>query len=502
MKFVLASITILCSLSFAAILLFTGLKTAPKEGGYEYAVLSFDASLNDREIGERLAKSEIGRNYISESTQTVFLNDFDRIKEIPLDEFQGKIENFDPRNDGYAGRMSAFFIREDRRLFFVPLLPETSKRETIVIQADFASVLQDIPFTIEFLGYEKSAWLYVAVFCVAALTALLLTKPLWIGFLLLPLTAGFAFTGIPGLAMTTFLLAAGGITYEPLKEFFFACLCEKNIRKVREWFRFPRLKNMKLFQRFPFRTALFILFIMGYFFIGKRSEIATVLMTGTFCCFFMIVLLIAIVRAENMRRGRFMPIPIIRITRKEPLFAKNTLPFSIAAVVILFLPGVLDIQSDPNVGEWGDPTGLIDESEYQKHIAFQSGFSTMRLNSNGKTDYEEYYLGDDGLIAGTRPYDKEKLPEFIPKEFSLKKLMNFLEKPEHNGVQAGGALVSGASNFNIPTFGSEEFVLLALLVPLCVSALLGFFPKRQGSKKKKMFIYDEKRKLFRRRIAA
>jgi hypothetical protein len=303
--------------------------------------------------------------------------------------------------------------------------------------------------------------------------------------------------------MTTFLLAAGGITYEPLKEFFFACLCEKNIRKVREWFRFPRLKNMKLFQRFLFRTALFILFIVGYFFIGKRSEISTTLMTGTFCCFFTIVLLIAIVRAENMRRGRFMPIPIIRTTRKEPLFARNTLPFSIAAVVILFLPGVLDIQSDPNVGEWGDPACLIDESEYQKHIAFQSGFSMMRLNSNnGKTDYEEYYLGDDGLIAGAKPYNKEKLPEYIPKEFSLKKLMDFLEKPEHNDVQAGDALVSGAPNFSIPSIGSEEFVLLALLSPLCVLVLFGLFPKRQGSEKKKMFIYDKKRKLFRRRIAA
>jgi hypothetical protein len=501
MKFVLAFITILCSLIFAAILLFTGLKTTPKEDGYEYAVLTFDASFNDREIGKRLAKSEIGGNYISESTQTVFLNDFNAIKEIPLDEFQGKISDFDPRNDGYAERVNAFFVRGDKRLFFIPLLSKTNKRGIAALQADFVSALQDIPFAVEFLGYEKPVRIYVAVFCAAALTALVLTKPLWIGFLLIPLTAGFAFIGVPGLAVTAFLLAAGGIVYESSKEFFTACLCEKNIRKVWEWFRFPRLKNMKFFNRFPFRTVLFILFIIGYFFIGKRNEISTALMAGTFCCFFIIVLLAAVMQAKNMQRGRFMPIPIIRTARKELLFSKNSLPFSAAAIVVLFLPGALGLQSNRNVLDWGDPERLIDENEYRKHIAFQSGFSMMRLN-NDKADYEEYYLGDDGLIAGAKPYSKEKLPEFVSKEFSLKKLMDFLEKSGHNDIQTGSVPVSSASNFNISTFGSEELILLALLVPLCISTLLGFFQKRQRSENKKMFIYDVKRKLFRRQIAA
>ncbi|MDR1466240.1 MAG: hypothetical protein LBI40_01265 [Treponema sp.] len=500
MKFALASITILCSLAFAVILLLTGLKAMPKEDGYEYAVLTFDASLNDREIGERLAKSKVGANYISESTQTVFLNDFNAIKEIPLDEFQGKIADFDPRNDGYAERVNAFFVRGDKRLFFVPLLPETNKHGIAAIQVDFTSALQGIPFAVEVLGREKPIRLYTVVFCAAALTALFLARPLWMGFLLLPLTAGFAFTRVSGLAMTALLLAAGGIVYEPWKEFFIACLCEKNIKKVWEWFRLPRLKNIKFFHRFPYRTFLFILFIIGYFFIGKKTP--TVLVVGTFCCFFMIVLLVAVVRAESIRGRRFMPIPIIRTARKEPLFAKNTLPFSIAAVAVLFLPGALGLQSDINIGDWGDPASLIDESEYQKHIAFQSSFSTTRLNGDKMDYYEEYYLGDDGLIAGAKPYNKEKLPEFVPKEFSLKKLMDFLEESEHNGVQAGSESVSNVSNFNIPTFGSEEFVSLALLSLLCILTLLGFFQKRQGSEKKKMFIYDEKRKLFRRRIAA
>ncbi|MDR0785917.1 MAG: hypothetical protein LBE74_08600 [Treponema sp.] len=495
MKFALASITILCSLGFASLLLFMGLKTTLKEDDYEYAVLIFDASLNDREIGERLAKSEIGKNYISESTQSVFLNDFETIREIPLYEFQEKIEDFDPRNDGYAERATAFFVRGDRRLFFVPLLSETNKRGIAAMRTDFASVLQDVPFTVEFLGYESPTRFYAAVFCVAALTALILTRPLWLGFLLLPLTAGFAFTGLPGLAMSAFLLAAGGIAYDPLKEFFAACLCERNIRKAWEWFRFPRLKGVKFFQRFPFRAILFILFAAGYFFIGTRSETATAFTTSVFGCFFTVVLLAAAARAAAMRGRRFLPIPIIRIAGKGSLFAKNTLPFGAAAIAILFLPGALGLQPDRNIGDWGDPARLIDESEYLRHAAFQSGFSTMRLNGDSQ-NYEEYYLGDDGLIAGAKPYSKEKLPEFVPKEFSLKKLMDFLEKSGHNGVQA-----ENRPEFGVPTFGSEEFIPLALLVSLCVSALFSFFRKRQGSEKKEMFMY-EKRKLFRRRIAA
>jgi hypothetical protein len=498
MKFALASITVLCSLGFTVILLFAGLNTAPKKYGYEYAVLIFDATLNDRDIGEKLAKSEIGRNYISESTQTVFLNDFETIREIPLDEFQGEIENFDPRNDGYARRVNAFFVRDDRRLFFVPLSQEVNKHETAVMRADFASVLQDIPFTVEFLGYEEPVWFYAVIFCVAMLIALILTRPLWMGFLLLPLTGGFAFTGLPGLAMTAFLLAAGSIACEPLKEFFIVCLCEGNLRRVQEWFRFPHLRGVKFFQRFPFRVILFILFVVGYFFIGigKKSETSPMLTAGVFCCFFIVVLLIASTRAAMTRGRRFMPIPIIRIAGKEPLFAKNTLPFGAAAAVALFLPGALDLPSDYSIGNWGDPAYLIDESEYQKHVAFQRSFSTMRLDG-GKSYYEEYYLGDDGLIAGAKPYNKEKLPEFVPKEFFLKKLMDFLEKSGHNGVQTENGLKVGT-----PTFNSEEFISLALLFPLCVLALLGFFRKGQGSEKKKMFMYDEKRKLFRRRIAA
>ncbi|MDR0411670.1 MAG: hypothetical protein LBH75_06825 [Treponema sp.] len=488
-------ITILCSLGFSAILLLTGLKTAPKEDSYEYVVLIFNASLDDGEIGERLAKSEIGRNYISESTQTVFLNDFETIREISLYEFQGKIEDFDPRNDGYAERVNAFFVRNDRRLFFVPLLSEVNKRGTTIIRADFASVLQDIPFTVEFLGDKKPVWLYPIVFCVAALMALILTRPLWTGFLLLPLTAGLSFIGIPGFAMSAFLLATGNIVCELLKEFFIVCLSERNIRKVWEWFQFPRLKGVRFFQRFPFRAILFILSVASYFLIGSISETAPVLTASVFGCFFTIVLLIAIIRA-NMQRRRFMPIPIIRIDGKGPLFAKNTLPFGAAATMVLFLPGALGLQPDHNIGDWGDPAYLIDEDEYRRHVDFQIDFPMVRLNG-GSPNYEEYYLGDDGLIAGTKPYSKERLPEFVPKEFSLKKLMDFLEKSGHNGVQAGNL-----PEFGMPNSGSKEFISLVLLISLCVLALLGFFQKRQGSEKKKMFMYNEKWKLFRRRIAA
>jgi hypothetical protein len=79
-----------------------------EESGSEgYAVLSVDAEYPDLEIGKRIAaaaNASISAEYSSESTQWVFLSDFDTILRLSVDEYDARLSTIapfrDPRDDG------------------------------------------------------------------------------------------------------------------------------------------------------------------------------------------------------------------------------------------------------------------------------------------------------------------------------------------------------------------------------------------------------------------
>ncbi|MCL2473083.1 MAG: hypothetical protein FWF26_05325, partial [Treponema sp.] len=97
-----------------------------------FAVLSLDESQNDREIQELLYSKGI-KDFFSESTQVVPVDDFGSLKMVPLDSFRNEIEKFDPRDDGYAQKLSSFFVRDGKRFFFLPL--DTVKgNKTVVLK--------------------------------------------------------------------------------------------------------------------------------------------------------------------------------------------------------------------------------------------------------------------------------------------------------------------------------------------------------------------------------
>ena len=168
----------------------------PDEAAEGYAVLRVDAALPDREISERLAASinnYISIDFVSESTQWVFLNDFDTILSIPLDEYQERLAASalqpDPRDDGYAARLHSFFVRNGQRLFFIPFMRPSLLEEfnTVWVQrtrsgnanleAAIATGLNGIPFSIEWLGYDREPrYLYIAFADAACVLAFLLWR--------------------------------------------------------------------------------------------------------------------------------------------------------------------------------------------------------------------------------------------------------------------------------------------------------------------------------------
>jgi hypothetical protein len=177
----------------AFLLAITPLPDEPAEG---YAVLRVDADLPDRVIGDRLVASidnYISIGFVSESTQWVFLNDFDTLLSIPLDEYQERLAvsvlRPDPRDDGYAARLHSFFVRNNQRLFFIPFARPslTEELDTVWVQktrsgsakleAAIAKGLDEIPFSIEWLGYDREPrYLYIAFADVACVLAFLLWR--------------------------------------------------------------------------------------------------------------------------------------------------------------------------------------------------------------------------------------------------------------------------------------------------------------------------------------
>jgi hypothetical protein len=117
-----APLLFLCSLAAGGALFFFSLRSPPPgRGGFEgYAALALAESAPDREIAGIL-EAALGRPVVCESSQWVFLNSFGGLEKVSLEDYEGRLEAFDPRRDGYAEKLKDFFVRDGRRWFFIPL---------------------------------------------------------------------------------------------------------------------------------------------------------------------------------------------------------------------------------------------------------------------------------------------------------------------------------------------------------------------------------------------
>ncbi|MDR2784031.1 MAG: hypothetical protein LBB48_09390 [Treponema sp.] len=528
-RIVPAVLIALCSLGFAALLFRATEKVMPHEGSNGYAVLTFDASRSDREIGERLSQTGFGGDYISESTQTVFLDDFGEVEAIPLDVWEGRIEDFDPRRDGYAEKLKAFFVRDDKRLVFVPLSAEANKLGARNIQAAFAEALGDIPFSVEFLGYDKPIAFYFLLFAAASFLAVLVSGRPVMTIALVPLFAGFAYVGSVGLALSAMVLIMTSVIINPLRTLFVARRYgdAKETIWARLTYFFHPVKsitlNIKPTANDPVRRRLrivkpieillpaflLLLFTGIYVYTGIRNNVPLVFQGAVFGCGCIVLALV--VWAESNKGGsqdhiRFTPVPIIGSIAKAPLFTRAVIPFTLAAFLALVLPDTLGLIP------YREPSGylkdrLIQASDYEAHLAFQTSFSFTPLGEDREAEadngYLQYQLGDDGLIAGAARLPKaqdgvaaangvqEKIVgdfDHFPR-FPLKNLVDFLSESGHN-----------EKNIVETGIDTRDILPIALLIAPCILALFNIGQKRY--RKKNMLVYSEKWNLFRKRIAA
>jgi hypothetical protein len=427
----------------------------PSEAGTSYAVVSVDASFSDRHIGRMLDSAGLENGYFSESTQWIDIDDFGVLRKIPLDTYREEIEPFDPRDDGFGERLRAFFVRNGKRFFFIPLAGGNRRG----LEKAVASVLGDIPFDFEFLGVYRSFFPYLLFLAPVLLGALFLSgSPSGFIFQVFPLL-GFARGGPSALVLAGFLACFWVLFRDPLNEIFTASrylpgfYAGPGFRGLREKLR-PYGLNLVL--------ILVFLFLFGVVsFIGSLPPLPvwTGLAASWGLCLFA-----RTAEAERQKKAvhvRFNPVIMLPGRVKTlPLFPFAAV-FGPAVLLSLLAPQLfpsLSYSYPKEAPPVSDPGFLISPAGYEEHIAFERSFSRRPLGSDSRAGgYSHYYLGEDGLIAGEKdeaPGDgqEEKIPSF-----PLENLMEFLLQYNNKAGEAVPAQL-------------KEWISAALFLAACIPA--------------------------------
>jgi hypothetical protein len=447
----------------------------PSGTGGAYAALILDESWPDRKIRELLDDETV----ISEASQWVFLDDFNGLTRIPLDEYRDRVLSFDPRNDGYAERLRSFFVRDGKRLFFIPLGRDFWGGGTGKFEKRLAASLGDIPFEIEYTGRRKPVWLYAVFFAGAAIGSILLSRRLALIFCM-PVLAGFSFAGPPGLALAAVFTGLGSLLLAPGGEYFMF----RRYRKAK--FGYGNSESRTLGDIMgPFRACWLLtpVFLAALVFITLTGKVHPLLALGEgagFTGIFLFSLRTLSRRGASQGHIRFAPVLIRPVPVKNPVFSRVMLPFAFFSLLSALLPPVFPgLSPAGNAAFLGEQYPVPGETEYRAHAAFQSSFSYRALGSGGlgEPSYFRYDLGDDGLISGKTAYfpPEEEIPPF-----PLEELMRF--------TGTGGGVSPEGRGFFTPMDLAPVFVILLFSVPAFIR------PARGDKKKKNWLIYKHKEK--------
>jgi hypothetical protein len=474
-------ISVVSSLILGALAVLIAGRSVPRTAGQGYAVLTLDASYADRSIGAILSRGGI-EAYISESTQWVYLDDFGELRQISLDEYRDQVESFDLRDDGYAERLRSFFVRDGKRRLFIPFSFNFPGETPAAFEKRLA-LLGLPPFSLEFLGFSRSLWPGGLLFILAAVFTLILSGTPLLTAAFLPLFAALAYAGSTGFALSVVLIALFKVLLDPVREFFVS----RRYGNAGS-FRGPG-KRLRSFKVLWIVVPVFLMIYGLIAWLGRFPGILAAAVLPSFLGLLGICLWTESNRGENQGHIQFLPVPIRDASPRPLYFFRPLVPFALASLGAFFSPLLFPGPSF-SPGAVPEEPPPISKEDYQTHAAFQLSFSVNSLEGEGHGDdsgtdeargsYVRYYLGEDGLIAGTRGYDgefirRDRENDDIP-PFPLEKLVEFLENYNH----------ADAGNFR---WGDIAPVLIAL--GLCLPGTLRW--GRKGRRGGKHFIYTDKR---------
>ena len=470
--------------------------TAPGSwSGDPCAVLVISESWDDRYIRESLADGGID-GIISESSQEIPMDDFGSLRMVPLDSFRNEIEEFDPRDNGYAARLRAFFVRDGQRLFFIPLKDHFAGRAA-KLEEQAASVLGDIPFTFGILGQKRSSFWYFALLAAACIAAWYFSRSRRLFIFGLPVLLAFGWVGSRAFILAAIFSGIWELLREPLRELLrpgktLPVYTRSGFRALRERLRLYRLN-------------LFLVFIFFVFFVvySISGGLPFIPLAAGFGAFFFLCFLSLKAEAERARNNKhilFTPLPLLPLKMRTFSFFPFLLPFGAGAALALLISVVFPGLSAPRLEkpvmrpDLLDTGYLVSADDYFRHIDFQRSFSYRSLDMNSNLNYPQpaimatlaeenylrYYLGEDGLIEGGVSYSAVQEKEFPP--FPLDKLMEFLVNyNEPVGVKYDNAIKDI----------SKEWISAAIILAFCMLDFLR--PFARGRKIKKAPVYGDKR---------
>jgi hypothetical protein len=377
----------------------------PTESGEGYFVLAVDKDLPDRDIGDMLKASGFN-DFYSESETLLFYDDFGRPKAFFLDQFQGKLESFDPRNDGYAESLSSFFVHGGKRYFYI--YDEAGRPSQI--EKLFGTVFAAVPHTLDFLFPGRNIFLWFVFQFIGLITALLRSRDKILFIPAVPVILSFAWGALSGLIMSCMLIGLWELLYRPLGELF-------------SYKPFGSLKHRLK----PYRASIFLAFFYTglYGFLIAMVKIPIIpAWTGFFCFVLIEILVFAEAKKIKQKNDFFTPIKILPPVQKKQAFCVSMAAFAfVVLLAAIFSPVFSGLFFRPNTNGDEYTVNLPSALEYQEHMVYQSVFSYLPLGAETK-EYVSYYLGEDGLIAGAGstglimgweipPFPLERLTEFL-----------------------------------------------------------------------------------------
>ena len=494
---------LVCLISLTA---FAGLFFAGSMIGYEefrggYAVLSTDVSVDDRKLNSILNDEyAFAGKAVCESSQIVMLDNFNSMEIVPLDKYYSRIHSFDPRNDGYAGKLKNIFIKDGRRFVYIPVA--AGSWNTSSLNKYLASLLGDIHYNVRYYGIGRPLYLFFAMYAAASLLVLIICcvkrkshNGIFKAAALIPIFSPLAFFGASGLACAALFLALFVLMREPLSDLAspgdarlkditraassFPAAYGKTFKQTRLTAFFKEIVIPSLRKSLQYRYYALMLFIFAAAFaviiIFSQLNILFVLavFAAAFAVFFFTLKILSI---DNGKHRKFTPVMIIKRGIPDFAFSVYMLPFAAAVLItIIFTPFMSGSYISNNKFD-----SFVEEGDYHEHLAFQSSFSTRPIGSSAgfRADSDGFFFDTDGLpsMKVTASNQSENLHEFPPFPVQLKELMDFFHNVNSGqrtniGIDITGALVAGR-------LFSIKFAELMSLLVLLLFIGAGFIFKR------------------------
>ena len=374
-----------------------------------FLILTLDKNIPSRLVAEQLINAGFTEFY-SESTTQIYMDNFGQWQIFFLDEYNDRVKPFDPRDSGYAERLRSFFVNDDGQHFFIPLGNAINYG---TLEKNIAQAMGTAPFSMEILGPVNPYLLWFILQFAAVLCVFLLSKEKLRFIMYIPLLLAFSLGAIPGIILSGLLIGFSELLKEPLKELF------------------SREPYGNLKERFsPYKKTLGWLLVLLILYIF----LAIILDIHIFPAFFGLICYICIIvlsfswnkktyRKKKDAHSSFSPVVILHFKQKSVILPKSMAIFALFALLgtfLLFIPGLSSyfIRSERK-----DFPNLPSAYEYYEYMTFQSLFSYLPLGAF-QGEYLDYYLGEDGLIAGSINPQINLNPE-IP-VFPLERLTQFL----------------------------------------------------------------------------